>query len=63
MLARRGRDERLEQVRPSVQRRRELDAEYHASREALMADGSTDWREARRQALMADLASDFEEEE
>ncbi|EPH06997.1 GTPase obg [Propionibacterium sp. oral taxon 192 str. F0372] len=63
LLARRGRDERLEQVRPSVQRRRELDAEYHASREVLMADGSTDWREARRQALVADLASDFEEEE
>lgn len=62
LLARRGQDERLEQVRPSVQRRREQDAEYHASRDALMGDRETDWREARRRALMDDLADDFEEQ-
>ena len=31
LLARRGEDPRLEEVRPSVRRRRQLDVEYHAA--------------------------------
>lgn len=43
ILGRRGEDVRLKQERPSVARRRELDAAYHAARAAGMADNlSTD---------------------
>ena len=63
-LERRGQDARLEQVRPAVQRRRQLDAEYHAAREAVESgDRDVDWREAHRKALLDDLATDFDEDD
>jgi GTP-binding protein len=40
LLARRGEDNRLQQQRPAVQRRRTKDAEYHAAREAEEAIGA-----------------------
>ncbi|MDR0837961.1 MAG: GTPase ObgE [Propionibacteriaceae bacterium] len=49
-LTRRGEDARLEHQRPSIARRRERDAEYHAGRDELMEgtgrDG--DWRQVYR---------------
>ena len=65
LLTRRGEDARLEEVRPSVARRRQLDAEYHAAREELMSDAGehADWREQRRKALHADMSEDFNEVE
>ncbi len=64
LLTRRGEDVRLEEVRPSVQRRRQMDAEYHAARNALMGDDrEADWREKHRQALADDLAHDFDEDD
>ena len=47
LLTRRGDDERLHSERPSVARRRELDAEYHAAKaaaEGLPHDPNTSWR-------------------
>lgn len=63
LLARRGGDSRLDELRPAAQRRRELDAEYRARREALLAEqGTTDWRLARARALAA-LDVDLDDEE
>lgn len=62
LLGRRGEDNRLDQVRPAVQRRRERNAEYHAVRDELMSGQHGDWREERRRALQADLATDFGED-
>ncbi len=62
MLGRRGEDPRLDDVRPSVQRRRERDAAYHAARAEEMGD-ARDWREAHRRAVEADLAEDFNDED
>ncbi len=39
LLSRRGQDNRLESLRPAVQRRRVKDAEYHAAKEAEKAVG------------------------
>ena len=67
LLARRGTDNRLDQLRPAVQRRREQDAEYHARREALLAEqGVSDWRVAKARALAAledELADDVVKQE
>lgn len=54
-------DAEPEAVRPSVQRRRQQDAEYHAARQAVHGgDRDLDWREAHRRALLEDMAADFE---
>ncbi len=58
-LGHRGEDPRLEQIRPSVARRREMDAEYHAARDQLMGkDRTVNWRDEHRKALLAELADD-----
>jgi len=63
LLSRRGEDQRLEEVRPSVRRRRELDAAYHAARDELVGhDREADWRELHRQALADELSHDFDED-
>ena len=63
LLSRRGEDQRLEEVRPSVRRRRELDAAYHAARDELAGhDREADWRELHRQALADELSHDFDED-
>lgn len=64
LLGRRGEDARLDDVRPSVQRRRQLDAEYHAARQQQMGDDrDVDWREQHRRALVEELAHDFDDED
>ncbi len=67
LLARRGTDNRLDQLRPAVQRRHQQDAEYHARREALLAEqGVSDWRVAKARALAAledELADDVVKQE
>lgn len=64
LLTRRGTDPRLDDVRPSVQRRRQLDAEYHAARSELLGDErGADWRDAHRRALAEELAHDYDDEE
>lgn len=63
LLSRRGEDQRLDEQRPSTRRRREMDADYHAVRDALMgADRDADWRVIHRKALADELADDFEDE-
>ena len=64
LLARRGEDPRLEEVRPSVRRRRQLDVEYHAARDQQMGtDREVDWREQHRRALAEELSHDFDDED
>lgn len=59
ILGHRGDDPRLQEVRPSVRRRRESDREYQAVRQEIMGDErGVDWRQAHREHLMAELASD-----
>ncbi len=63
LLSRRGEDQRLDEVRPSVQRRRELDAAYHAARDELMGDDrEADWRELHGKVLADELSHDFDED-
>ncbi len=63
LLSRRGEDARLDEPRPAVQRRRERDAEYHASRDELLGnDRDAHWREVHRRSLAESLSSDFDEE-
>ncbi|WIY83523.1 GTPase ObgE [Propionimicrobium sp. PCR01-08-3] len=64
LLSRRGEDQRLDEVRPSVQRRREMDAAYHAARDEVMsdADRDDDWRQLHQKALADEMARDFDEE-
>ena len=52
MRGRRGEDDRLVESRPAAQRRRAMDAEYHAARDELMNEaGGRDWRQVRAQSL------------
>lgn len=63
LLSRRGEDSRLDEVRPSVRRRREMDATYHAVRNEMMGDDrDADWRELHRKALAQELSQDFDED-
>jgi GTP-binding protein len=53
LLSRRGEDNRLEEVRPAVRRRREADAAYHAARDAIMENQGrdADWRHVHGQSV------------
>lgn len=60
-LGLRGEDPRLETVRPSVQRRRELDEQYHRQRAEIMGnDRTVNWRDEHRKALYCELDTDVE---
>ncbi|WP_277032886.1 GTPase ObgE [Propionimicrobium lymphophilum] len=65
LLGHRGEDPRLDEVRPSVVRRRELDAEYKEKRAQSLSgvkrEEGVDWREQHRRELEADMATDFED--
>lgn len=63
LLGRRGEDPRLDEVRPSVARRREMDAEYKQQKSQSLegVDRDVNWREQRRRELEADMAQDFED--